>query len=87
MLNFILVLVGGGLGAMLREFFMLKVPNLADGFPLDILVANLLASFLLGLVTGLHRRQVLSDDVSMLFGTGIIGGMRHFRASPMARSC
>jgi hypothetical protein len=64
--NFILVMVGGGLGAILREFFMLKVPNLVDGFPLDILVANLLASFLLGLVTGLHRRQVLSDNVSML---------------------
>ena len=78
MVNFILVMVGGGLGAMLREFFMLMVPNLADGFPLDILVANLLASFLLGLVTGLHRRQVLSDDVSMLFGTGIIGGMSTF---------
>jgi fluoride exporter len=36
----ILVLVGGGLGAMLREFVMLMVPNPVDGFPLDILVAN-----------------------------------------------
>lgn len=79
MVNFILVMVGGGLGAILREFFMLMVPNLADGFPLDILVANLLASFLLGLVTVLHRRRVLSDDVSMLVGsTGIIGGMSTF---------
>jgi CrcB protein len=56
MLNLVvLVLVGGGLGAMLREFIMLMVPNLADGFPLDILVANLLAAFLLGLITALHR--------------------------------
>ena len=29
-------LVGGGLGAMLREFVMLMVPNPLDGFPLDI---------------------------------------------------
>ena len=37
MVNFvILVLVGGGLGAMLREFVMLMVPNPLDGFPLDI---------------------------------------------------
>jgi fluoride exporter len=71
----ILVLVGGGLGAMLREFIMLMVPNLVDGFPLDILVANLLAAFLLGLVTALHRWQVLSDDVNMLLGTGVMGGM------------
>src|SRR5215469_3101071 len=79
MLNLvILVLVGGGLGAMLREFIMLIVPNLADGFPLDILVANLLAAFLLGLITALHRWQVLSDDVNMLLGAGIMGGMSTF---------
>ena len=79
MVNFvILVLVGGGLGAMLREFVMLMVPNPVDGFPLDILVANLLAAFLLGLVTALNRRQVLSDDVYMLLGAGIMGGMSTF---------
>jgi CrcB protein len=74
----ILVMVGGGLGAMLREFVMLMVPNPVDGFPLDILVANLLAAFLLGLVTALHRWQVLSDDVNMLLGVGIMGGMSTF---------
>ena len=79
MVNFIiLVLVGGGLGAMLREFTMLIVPNPVDGFPLDILVANLLAALLLGLVTALHRRQVLTDDVHMLLGAGIMGGMSTF---------
>ena len=79
MINFvILVMVGGGLGAMLREFTMLIVPNPVDGFPLDILVANLLAALLLGLVTALHRRQVLTDDVYMLLGAGIMGGMSTF---------
>ena len=79
MVNFvILVMVGGGLGAMLREFVMLMVPNPVNGFPLDILAANLLAIFLLGLVTALHRWQVLSDDVNMLLGAGIMGGMSTF---------
>ena len=79
MVNFvILVMVGGGLGAMLREFAMLMVPNPVNGFPLDILAANLLAAFLLGLVTALHRRQILSDDVNMLLGVGIMGGMSTF---------
>ena len=79
MVNFvILVMVGGGLGAMLREFVMLMVPNPVNGFPLDILVANIVAAFLLGLVTALHRWQVLSDDVNMLVGTGIMGGMSTF---------
>ena len=79
MVNFvILVMVGGGLGAMLREFVMLMVPNPVNGFPLDILAANLLAAFLLGLVTALHRRQILSDDGYMMVGTGIMGGWSTF---------
>src|SRR5262252_932651 len=63
---------------MLREFIMLMVPNPVDGFPPDILVVNLAAAFLLGLVTTLHGRQVLSDDVNMLLGAGIMGGMSTF---------
>jgi CrcB protein len=74
----IVVFVGGALGAMLREFTMLMVPNLADGFPLDILVANLVAAFLLGLVTALRRRQIVSEGAEMLVGTGIAGGLSTF---------
>jgi fluoride exporter len=77
--NFVmLVFVGGALGAMLREFVMLMVPNLADGFPLDILVANLVAAYLLGVVAALHSRQVVSDGVNLLVGTGITGGLSTF---------
>jgi fluoride exporter len=74
----ILAFVGGALGAMLREFSMLMVPNLVDNFPLDILVANLVAAFLLGLVTALHRRQIVSEVAEMLVGTGIAGGLSTF---------
>ena len=54
------------------------VPNLAYNFPLDILVANLAADFLLGLAAALHRRQILSDDGYMMVGTGIMGGWSTF---------
>jgi CrcB protein len=74
----LLVFVGGALGAVLREFTMLMVPNLVDNFPLDILVANLVAAFLLGLVTALHRRQIVSEGAEMLVGTGIAGGLSTF---------
>jgi fluoride exporter len=78
-INFVMpVFVGGALGAMLREFVMLMVPNPADGFPLDILVANLVAAYLLGVVAALHSRQVVSDDVNMLVGTGLTGGLSTF---------
>ena len=79
MLNFvILAFVGGAFGAMLREFVMLVVPHLTDRFPLDILLANLVASFLLGLVTALHSRRAVSDGVNMLVGTGLTGGLSTF---------
>lgn len=74
----ILVFVGGAVGAMLREFVMLMIPPLHDGFPLDILVANLVAAFLLGLVTALHQRKVLTDGVNTMLGTGVMGGLSTF---------
>jgi CrcB protein len=57
---------------------MLVVPNLVDNFPLDILVANLVAAFLLGLVTALHRKQIVSEGAATLIGTGIAGGLSTF---------
>jgi CrcB protein len=74
----VLVFVGGALGAILREFAMLMVPNLVDNFPLDILVANLVAAFLLGVVTALHRRRIVSENAEILAGTGIAGGLSTF---------
>lgn len=50
----------------------------ADKFPLDILVANLVAAFPLGLVTALHRSQIVSEGTEMLVGTGIAGGLSTF---------
>lgn len=73
-----LIFAGGALGAVFREVLMLRVPKLLDGFPLDILVANLLASFLLGWVTALHSRKLVSDDTNTLLGTGVSGGLSTF---------
>jgi CrcB protein len=87
-----LVFVGGALGAMLREFLMLMVPQGSRGFPSDILVANLVAALLLGIVAALHSRKVASDGVYALLGTGITGGLSTFSsfaygsAALMARS-
>lgn len=74
----LLVFLGGGLGAILRELFMLNVPAISDGFPLDILLANLLASLLLGIVTALNTRKIVSDNFNTFAGTGIMGGLSTF---------
>lgn len=74
----VLVFIGGALGAVLREFLMVVVPTLADGFPLDILAANLVAACLLGFIATLHERKGASDSVYALLGTGITGGLSTF---------
>lgn len=74
----ILVFVGGAVGAIAREFLMLATPHIADGFPLDILIANVAASFLLGLTAALHGRRIVSDDANTFISTGVMGGLSTF---------
>ncbi len=74
----LIVFVGGGLGAMARELSMLALGRYSAAFPFDIFVANILASFLLGLVLGLHRARRASDNASLLLSTGFCGGMSTF---------
>ena len=72
------VFVGGGLGAGARELLMLGVPHAFDGFPLDILAANVVAAFVLGIAAALHARQRLGDAANNLLGTGFCGGLSTF---------
>ena len=80
----LLVAAGGAIGALLREFLMLAVGTGPDGFPVDILVANVTASFLLGLAFALHARAVLNDSVYVLLGTGVMGGLSTFSSFVLA---
>lgn len=74
----ILVFIGGAFGAMCREFIMLSVPRLADGFPMDIFVANIIAAFLLGLATSFFKKGKINQYVHLMVGTGIMGGLSTF---------
>lgn len=74
----IFVFLGGGLGAVTREFCMLLFGPDSSSFPLDIFVANVLACFVLGLVFGFHRSRNVSDEFSLFIATGFTGGMSTF---------
>ena len=79
MLNLIiLIFVGGAFGAMCREFVMLSIPRLADGVPMDIFVANIVAAFLLGVATSLFKSNRINQYVHVMIGTGIMGGLSTF---------
>lgn len=74
----VLVFVGGAVGAIARELLMLGVPDLHDGFPLSIFVANIVAAFLLELITAMHNRGAVNDHTNTLVATGIMGGLSTF---------
>jgi len=82
----LLVFVGGAVGAIAREFLMLFVPTLPHGFPLDIFVANVVASLLIGLSTGRYKRKVISDGWHLMVTTGIMGGLSTFSSFAYATS-
>ena len=82
----LLVFVGGAAGAVARELLMLLVPTLPRGFPLDILVANVVASFLIGLSTGRHNRKAIDDRWHLMVTTGTMGGLSTFSSFVYASS-
>lgn len=80
----ILVFLGGAIGAILRELLMLIVGTSENGFPLDILVANVVASFLLGFAFSVHARGGFSDNAYLFVGTGVMGGLSTFSSFVLA---
>ncbi|HEM6867095.1 TPA: CrcB family protein [Providencia rettgeri] len=74
----ILVFIGGAIGAICRELLMISVPTMNDHFPLDIFIANIVASLLLGIVAGLLMRNKISQGMNVFLATGIMGGLSTF---------
>jgi len=72
----ILVLIGGGIGAAMRELLMLGVANLPGGFPMSIFIANMTAALLIGVLSALTiTGGVIGSGGKLLLTTGIMGGL------------
>jgi CrcB protein len=77
--NMFLVMLGGGIGAVVREALILVVPQLPGGSEAPIFVANMTASLLIGLTTGLAVKGGIIGRAGKLFiATGIMGGLSTF---------
>ncbi|GGJ32572.1 fluoride efflux transporter CrcB [Deinococcus roseus] len=74
------IMLGGALGALLRHLLNAAVQGqaAASGFPLGILLINVLGSFLLALVSTLALKGLLSESVRLAIGTGFIGAFTTF---------
>ena len=75
-----MVLVGGGLGALLRYLITLAVyGDKAPAFPYGTLIVNLLGCLCVGLLAGYFQRHPELPMFLKLFAiTGVLGGLTTF---------
>ena len=77
-MNWILVFLGGGFGSIMRFGMSLIIKQLGCNFPLATLMSNIVASFIIGVLTALTMKGILSDEQKMLWATGFCGGFSTF---------
>jgi len=81
MMSFLLVFLGGGLGAMLRFAVAPSIQLLFPdwGFPIGTFVVNATGCFVVGLFGGLSEyRQLFTPEARLFCFVGILGGYTTF---------
>ncbi|MFM2136781.1 MAG: hypothetical protein RL021_2181 [Bacteroidota bacterium] len=79
MWKFLLVLIGGGIGSVLRFGISQAIGRSGvAGFPYGTLTVNLTGCLLIGIVAGMHSGTTLSDNTKLLLITGLLGGFTTF---------
>jgi CrcB protein len=79
MKNLLLVFVGGGLGSTLRYIIGKYLNSTESGIPWGTFTANILGSFLIGLILGLAaKNNTFSHSQTLLLATGFCGGFTTF---------
>ncbi|THF85363.1 CrcB family protein [Deinococcus sp. KSM4-11] len=73
-------MLGGALGAAARYGVQVALAPLVvrAGFPVAVLLINVLGSFLLGLTVALVGRGMWPDAARLAFGTGFLGAFTTF---------
>ena len=76
---FLLLALAGGVGAAVRFLVDgLIRARLKTAFPWATTIINVSGSLLLGLLTGLTLEHLVSTDLSVVIGTGFLGGYTTF---------
>ncbi len=79
MKNILLVFIGGGFGSVLRYIIGNYLNSTNSGIPYGTFTANILGSFLIGIILGLAaKNEALSQSQTLLLATGFCGGFTTF---------
>ena len=81
-MNYLIVFIGGGLGAATRYGVNVFVPRLVGGdYPWHTLVINVTGCFIMGLLTEMMALRLnVSNEMRLFLTTGILGGFTTFSA-------
>ncbi len=80
-MGFLIVFIGGGIGAALRHGFNLAIPRLVGtGFPYATMFENISGSVVMGLLAGYFafRTGETAQSWRLFLTTGILGGYTTF---------
>ncbi|MGX5844683.1 fluoride efflux transporter CrcB [Mesorhizobium sp. ArgA1] len=81
MLNLLLVVIGGGIGAGIRHLTNIGALRLfGPNYPWGTMVINIVGSFAMGLFIATLMRRGGSNELRLFVATGIFGGFTTFSA-------
>ncbi len=79
MRQLILVFIGGGFGSVFRYILGKYLNHPETGIPLGTFAANIIGSFLIGIILGLAaKNEALDQNQTLLLATGFCGGFTTF---------
>ena len=81
-MNYLLVFIGGGLGAAARYGFNVFIPKLVGGdYPWHTMIINVTGCFIMGVLTELMALRLnVSSEMRLFLTTGVLGGYTTFSA-------
>ena len=75
--DILLVFLGGGFGAVIRELLVMLIPS-ESLLSLPVFIANMTASFFVGILTGLISKSKITGSQSAFLSVGLMGGLSTF---------
>ncbi|MEH7454862.1 fluoride efflux transporter CrcB [Gottfriedia acidiceleris] len=76
-MNYLLILIGGFFGAILRYLIGLSIHPLSNGFPIQTFLINIIGCFFLGFFLPMAKVK-LKPEYTLLIGTGFTGAFTTF---------
>lgn len=75
----LIVFLGGGTGSVARYLLSKWLNNPISGLPYGTFLANVLGSFLIGIILGyFYKTNTISQNTMLLLATGFCGGFTTF---------